>query len=235
MENLKTTLLTPGSGFTRSVDYNAFACTEVCNPYPMTTSTASAKKYLFLTYTDLMRVLFVTRNKKTTNFQKWAMEILFVAQMGSPIERSIVAQSIQHSSFSFSGLYLIKIASVASVRHKLSLTDGISDDAFVYKFGRAEKINGRYIQHTRDPVYVELGQTLEIVHACFVPEQFLVEAEQTSRSKVCQPYGHVHSGKKELLILNDKQLKQVVKVYEEIKANYSTMVSTTSQYSRPKT
>ena len=86
---------------------------------------------------------------------------MFVAQMGSPIERSTVAQSIQHSSFTFSGLYLIKIASVASVRHKMSLADSITDDAIVYKFGRAEQINGRYVQHTKDPVYVDLGQTLE--------------------------------------------------------------------------
>jgi len=50
------------------------------------------------------------------------------------------------------------------------------------------------------------------------------------RSKVYQPYGHIRSGKKELIILNGNQLKEVVKVYENIKASYSTMVNTTSQY-----
>jgi hypothetical protein len=172
----------------------------------------------------------VTRNNKTDQFQKWALETLFVAQMGSAIERSIVAQRIQHSSFTFSGLYLIKIASVSTVRHKMLFNDSVQDDDGVYKFGRAEQINARYQQHTKDPVYVDLGQTLEIICASFVPEQFLVEAEQSLRSKVYPSHGHAYSGKKELIVLNAKQLRDVVRVYESIKTNYSTMVSTTSQY-----
>jgi hypothetical protein len=174
--------------------------------------------------------LTVTRNSKTVKFQKWALETLFVAQMGSAIERSIVAQRIQHSSFTFSGLYLIKIASVSTVKHKMLFNDSVQDDDGVYKFGRAEQINARYQQHTKDPVYVDLGQTLEIICASFVPEQFLVEAEQSLRSKVYPSHGHAYSGKKELIVLNAKQLRDVVRVYESIKTNYSTMVSTTSQY-----
>ena len=230
IESLKTTLLKQDSGYKRKVDYKVFACTEVSNVYRKTTSTASARKFLFLTYTGLNRVLTVTRNSKTVKFQKWALETLFVAQMGSAIERSIVAQRIQHSSFTFSGLYLIKIASVSTVRHKMLFNDSVQDDDGVYKFGRAEQINARYQQHTKDPVYVDLGQTLEIICASFVPEQFLVEAEQSLRSKVYPSHGHAYSGKKELIVLNAKQLKQVVKLYESIKTNYSTMVSTTSQY-----
>ena len=230
IESLKTTLLKQDSGYKRKVDYKVFACTEVSNVYRKTTSTASARKFLFLTYTGLNRVLTVTRNSKTVKFQKWALETLFVAQMGSAIERSIVAQRIQHSSFTFSGLYLIKIASVSTVRHKMLFNDSVQDDDGVYKFGRAEQINARYQQHTKDPVYVDLGQTLEIICASFVPEQFLVEAEQSLRSKVYPSHGHAYSGKKELIVLNAKQLRDVVRVYESIKTNYSTMVSTTSQY-----
>jgi hypothetical protein len=230
IESLKTTLLKQDSGYKRKVDYKVFACTEVSNVYRKTTSTASARKFLFLTYTGLNRVLTVTRTSKTDKFQKWALETLFVAQMGSAIERSIAAQRIQHSSFTFSGLYLIKIASVSTVRHKMLFNDSVQDDDGVYKFGRAEQINARYQQHTKDPVYVDLGQTLEIICASFVPEQFLVEAEQSLRSKVYPSHGHAYSGKKELIVLNAKHLKQVVKLYESIKTNYSTMVSTTSQY-----
>ena len=230
LESLKIALTKPDSGYRRNVDYKVFACAELTNGYRSTTSTTSARKYLFLTYQGLLRVLFATRNNKTHKFQKWAMETLFLAQMGSPTERSIVAQRIQHSSFTFSGLYLIKIASVSTVRHKMLLADSVQDDDCVYKFGRAEQINARYLQHAKDLVYVGLGQTLEIICASFVPEQFLAEAEQSLRSKVYPSYGHAYSGKKELIVLNAKQLRDVVRVYESIKTNYSTMVSTTSQY-----
>ena len=137
-------LLNKDRGYRRNLDYKVFACSEVIIDDRKTTSTASARKFLFLTYTGLMRVLFVTRNNKTDQFQKWALETLPVAQMGSPIERSIVAQRIQHSSFTFSGLYLIKIASVSTVKHKMLFTDNVQDDDCVYKFGRVEQINTRY-------------------------------------------------------------------------------------------
>ena len=41
----------------RNVDHKVFACSEVPNGHRTTTSAASAKKYLFLTYQGLMRVL----------------------------------------------------------------------------------------------------------------------------------------------------------------------------------
>ncbi len=82
-ESLRTTLLKPGSGYTCNVDYKVFACSEVVNDYRKTTSTASARKFLFLTYTGLLRVLFVTKNNKPDKFIKWATETLFTVHMGT--------------------------------------------------------------------------------------------------------------------------------------------------------
>jgi hypothetical protein len=42
------------------------------------------KKELYLTYTDLLRVLFVSRSGKAHIFVKWASEILFTHQFGTP-------------------------------------------------------------------------------------------------------------------------------------------------------
>ena len=47
-----------------------FACAELTNGYPTTTSTASEKRHLFLTYQGLLRVLFVTRDSKTNKFKR---------------------------------------------------------------------------------------------------------------------------------------------------------------------
>jgi hypothetical protein len=57
IERLKDTLVNPNSGYTRNIDYKAFACSEAINYGCKTTSTASAKTYLFPTYQGLLRVL----------------------------------------------------------------------------------------------------------------------------------------------------------------------------------
>ncbi len=56
-ESLRTTLLKPGSGYTCSIEYKVFGCSEAINHRRKTTNTASANKYLFLTYQGQMRVL----------------------------------------------------------------------------------------------------------------------------------------------------------------------------------
>jgi hypothetical protein len=43
-ESLRTTLLKPGSGYTCSIDYKVFGCSEAVNYSRTTTSTASATK-----------------------------------------------------------------------------------------------------------------------------------------------------------------------------------------------
>ena len=43
-ESLRTTLLKPGSGYTCSIDYKVFGCSEAINHRRKTTNTASANK-----------------------------------------------------------------------------------------------------------------------------------------------------------------------------------------------
>ena len=43
-ESLRTTLLKPGSGYTCSIDYKVFGCSEAINHRRKTTNTASATK-----------------------------------------------------------------------------------------------------------------------------------------------------------------------------------------------
>ena len=66
-ESLRTTLLKPGSGYTCSIDYKVFGCSEAINHRRKTTNTASANKYLFLTYQGQRRVLLNKGRGHTRN------------------------------------------------------------------------------------------------------------------------------------------------------------------------
>ena len=54
----------------------------------------SSKKSLFLTYTGLLRVLFVSRNKNAETFTIWATQKLFTMQMGSKEAKEILGTEV---------------------------------------------------------------------------------------------------------------------------------------------
>ncbi len=89
------------------------------------------QKAPFLTWEGLLKAIYGARADSASRCRQWAQNILFVAQMGARIERSMIAPKIQHCSFTFSGFYLIKIASVSAVRHKMSHANSVQDDACV--------------------------------------------------------------------------------------------------------
>jgi hypothetical protein len=188
------------------------------------------QKALFLTWSGLLNVIYNSRSGTAKRYREWADEILFVAQMGTHIDRSMLADRIHYNVFTWSGLYLIKIAPVSGVRHKVAFADHIGDDACIYKFGRGEDIAKRFVAHVNDPVYADLGHELQIVHACFIPEVFLVEAERLLRERVYPSYGQPHRGKLELITLNSNQLNDVKKIYQELHANYTGQMSDKSEY-----
>ena len=52
------------------------------------------EKSLFLTYTGLLRVLFVSRNKNAETFTIWATQKLFTMQMGSKEAKEILGTEV---------------------------------------------------------------------------------------------------------------------------------------------
>ena len=57
-------------------------------------NTKKPVKALFLTYTGLLRVLFVSRNKNAETFTIWATQKLFTMQMGSKEAKEILGTEV---------------------------------------------------------------------------------------------------------------------------------------------
>ena len=54
---------------------------------------------MYLTYECLLRVLFTTRNNKTSNFINWTVNTLFTVQMGSDSDKNKLISSIKGLSY----------------------------------------------------------------------------------------------------------------------------------------
>jgi hypothetical protein len=159
IENLRTTLMHIDKGYMRNVDYKVFACSEVPNGHRTTTSTASAKMFLFLTYQGLLRVLFVTRNSKTEKFQKWAIETLFTVHMGDAASKNKLASKITgvpyesiQQFFSASAtplpcIYLIHLNDVKTLRSHMNIPPTYTDDMIVFKYGQTKDFEDRKNGH----------------------------------------------------------------------------------------
>ena len=80
MNNLKITLLN-NNGYEKNIHYKIFTTKSL-------TKSERYRSRIFLTYTGLVRCLYVSRNKNADKFQKWASKILFTAQMGSKEQKN---------------------------------------------------------------------------------------------------------------------------------------------------
>ena len=78
----------------QTLHYTTF--TRVINYDPSKSKDSSKKtvKALFLTYTGLLRVLFVSRNKNAETFTIWATQKLFTMQMGSKEAKEILGTEV---------------------------------------------------------------------------------------------------------------------------------------------
>ena len=113
------------------------------------------KKELFLTYTGLLRVLFCTRNNKTSNFIKWATETLFIHQFGTHeqkqelsrallgISANVIKEVFNKEANVLPCIYFVTLNTVKMLREEMKIDEKHKDNDMVCKFGCAENFGRR--------------------------------------------------------------------------------------------
>ena len=103
----------------------------------------------------MLRVLFVSRNNKTTSFIKWATEKLFTIQMGIIEQKNKLVSHINGVSyetiqelFSINArtlpcVYLTAFNTVKELRTIMNIDNKFQDDSVVYKFGLTKSFESR--------------------------------------------------------------------------------------------
>ena len=226
---LNHVLVNPGGGYKRGIDYITF--NRYINDVSKTTNNTNPT--LYLTYEGLLRVLFVSRNKNATLFRKWATNKLFTIQMGSKEQKvklgtdlcNIPLKTYQaifesHTS-NFPSIYLVSLGKVRDVRATFEISETISDDSVVYKFGFTKDFARRIGEHNLK--YSKLhGVTVDVKWFQNIDIKYLKEAEAEVKEE-CSAYGTriYPPGHTELIVLNDKQFDHMQKSYRRIGKEYA--------------
>ena len=230
MPRLKTCLINKTGGYERNVDYKLFNLKgDINNDREKTTN----KKRLYLTYTGLIRMLFVSRNANANVFTTWATTKLFVLQMGTVEQKEELGANLLKISLKqfkemfkaytskFPCIYLLELGTVGSLRELFSISLDIPDDVIVYKYGFTDDIVRRFTEHTRD--YGKLkGVNVYLSQFTLIDVKNISDAENDIR-QFFNDFGKALpvEGKNELVILNTRELKQVRQQYDVLRNYYA--------------
>ena len=226
---LDTALGNPNSSYERGIDFDTFFNRgRVINDDP-----PPIKKNLYLTYHGMLRVLFVTRNKKVQHFQSWAEDKLFTIQMGKKEDKlklgtDILKIDIKTYKSVFDSyadklpsIYLFSLGKVGALRDTFGIDMTVPDDHTVYKFGCTEDLGKRCVQLGDE--YNKLPNVqlkLSVFH--MVDTKYKFEAENEIRF-LCKSFKKnlKTDGYNELIVLDNTEHVMVKKYYSKIGSDYA--------------
>lgn len=212
-------------------DYKYFNCQEIINSIKKTYK-ETVKKTLFLTYSGILRVLFTTRNNKTTPFIKWAVETLFTVQMGSIENKNSLISKMKGVSYNtiqelfninareIPCVYLTVFNDVKTLRNKMNISNEYNDDDFVYKFGLTNSFEKRKNGHKSEYKDIENLIEFKLVYFAYIDPLFLNNAE-TEIKNIFKDNIIEYKKHTEIVILSKKELNYIKNAFELIARKYS--------------
>ena len=190
-------------------------------------------KKLFLTYTGLLRVLFVSRNDKTNKFVDWATKTLFTAQMGTKTQKTELVSNIlgvstesvksvfDKTSRDIPCIYLFSIGKVSDLRELLDINEEYDDNEYVYKWGRTDDLKRRIKEHEKTFSKKE-GFDLQLVLFNNIDPQFVSEAETNiTHYMEDMNFKLKHDIFRELAIIPKNRMKRTKEHYKLVSDNYA--------------
>jgi len=231
MPNLNHTLRDERGCYEKNVDYKIFI-----HPKGGDSPFEVNKKELFLTYSGIIRVLMNSRTGIADKFKKWAMETLFVVQLGSRDEKlGHVANLFKITTKSLRALfsthakvmpciYLIYVGKAGKIRESLQIETNLPDEASVYKYGFSKNFAKRIGNHELG--FGKLpGVDIKLTSFQVIDPLYVGKAEQDV-SNVCDLYGVKLNigircdGYTEFISLNSNQLEDMKKRFGYIGKEY---------------
>ena len=223
MEYLDLIITRKESGYDIELHYKCF--TRYTNCISGKNNTKKAVKALYLTYTGLLRVLFVSRNKNAEKFTIWAITKLFTMQMGTKENKEVLGTEILNIKLenyravfgkcpqNFPCIYLVELGKVGALRETFGISETINDELIVYKYGFTCDLKRRLSEHERD-YGKQKNVNLDLVLFHYIDLKYTSEAEADIRD-IFDSYDislNV-SGRTELIVLTKKQFERTKKEY----------------------
>ena len=227
LPNLTESLVKEDRGYERNIDYVTFNRQLLDNSQQY-----SIKPSLYLTYNGLLRVLYVSRNKNTKHFRKWAEEKLFTIQFGSKENKEELASELlnvnvrsirdvfKSSVNSFPCVYLFELGKVSQLRETFNISNDIDDNMTIYKYGMTENMKDRILGHVND--YGKLKNVdMNLKLFSYIDVKYKLSAEQDLRLFFNSINIKLEvDGRNELVVVNEKMYKIVEKHFKTVSNEY---------------
>lgn len=215
-------------GYEKNVHYKIFLIRAVNDRRENT-----IKKCLYLTYKGLLRLVFVSRNKKVERFQEWAEDCLFTIQMGEKKEKIKLGTGllgIHEKTYeavfkkcpnALPAIYLIYLGNVKDLRNTFKINDSFPDDYMVYKYGCTKNLAQRLGSNKSQ--YGKLENVKFVLNTFHGIDPIYKFKAETDIKEECEAYeiNLQTEGYKELIVLNPKQLEHLKKSYGRIARDYA--------------
>ena len=228
MPKLNDALIHDNSGYLKNDDYFLFYIREVS----VIVSETIIKKYLYLSYRGMLRVLFVSRNNRVKHFIDWAAKTLFTHQMGTEDDKQRLGTDLLQLSLKtyravfkcyaskFPCIYLLSLGKVGALRNTFGISD-FKDDSVIYKYGFTEDLERRLSEH--EAKYGKLANvTIQLSTFHMIDNKYTCEAEGDVR-QICKSFQKSLEvdGYNELVVLDEKELLQIKKQFRYIGNDYA--------------
>lgn len=226
MPTLHKVITKDDTSYAENKDFMYFTCG--------TTRSGLPTKKIYLTHQGLLRVLFVSRNDKTSGFFKWATETLFIHQFGTTEQKqklfnktlgtsaNVSAQVFSRSSHDIACVYLFSVGTVKTLRQTLSIPDSYDDNYIVVKYGFTNNLERRTKQHSKTYGAIR-GADLRLMKYCNIDEYFIREAESKLREHFSRDAFKIGVDDKECVetaIIKPSDIISINGVYDLINKTY---------------
>jgi len=220
MPNLNDTVVKDSTKYEINLHYKYFTIKKTDN-----NGNIKSKKYLFLTYNGILKVLFSSRTGNAETFQSWATTQLFTIHIGSEINKTELAaelvgvnyETIKHvfktNSSNTPCVYLYLIGKANDI-----LEGQYEDKDLLCKFGCTNNLPRRCAENQKT-LKKEFNVNIEMLCFSIIEAKYIFEAEkniaQYFKGNLIQ-----YDKMKELIIINSKDLPQIKQHYKMIQNSY---------------
>jgi len=114
---------------------------------------------IYMTYLGLLRLLFTRRHPIADTFTRWAVNVLFIHQMGTDEQKTelfskslgfdprVMREVLNRNSLTLPCIYLVSLGIVKDLRMSMNIAERFHDDGIVCKYGYSEDFKRRLSEH----------------------------------------------------------------------------------------
>ena len=237
MKNLYDTIKDDRNTYTENKDYKYFICK---NPVPNNNQTIKkikCIKTLFLTYEGILRVLFISRNNKTSKFIKWCVETLFTIQIGTTEQKTnlisnmlgvnakVVKEVFNADSNTLPCIYLFTLGYAKDLRESMNINNSIKDDSIIAKFGFTKNLSRRTEEHIKTYGNID-NCDFKLKYYTYIDPQYISTAETDIKELFDSLELKLeYKNYQELVIIPQSLLKIISEKYNHIGKKYAGHIS----------